>query len=71
MREIEFIYTEVLNASEQLFIFSTTFNKMTYSHYVIVNTVQAVEIQDLNIATCVLTLQTMKKVDAKDAVDIE
>ncbi len=64
MREIEFYGVYVLNETEQLLIFITTFDRKDYGLDLILNTALSPEVQDLQIAKTVNKLQSMTRKDA-------
>jgi len=68
MREVELIYVEVLNETEQVFIFETVFNKQKYAHLLVLNTALLIKIQDLELARCILSLANMTRKDAEKSV---
>lgn len=68
MREVELIYIEVLNETEQLFIFETTFNNQPYAQMITLNTALPIDIQDMHLSTIILSLANMTREDAKQAV---
>jgi len=63
MREIEFYGVYVLNETEQLLIFITTFDRKDYGLDLILNTALSPEVQDLQIAKTVNKLQSMTRKD--------
>lgn len=71
MREVELIYLEVMNETEHLFVFETTFNKHQYAIPVIINMALPVEIQDEQISGLVMALVNMTRADAASAVAVE
>lgn len=70
MREVELIYLEVMNETEQLFVFETTFNKHKYAIPAIINMALPVEIQDKELGALILSLANMTRKDATSAVKI-
>jgi len=69
MREVELIYVEVMNETEQLFVFETTFNKQMYARLIILNTALPVESQDVLLRVLILSLANMTKEDANASID--
>lgn len=67
MREVELIYVEVMNETEQLFIFTATFNKEQYANTLILNTALPITVQDLEIIEVVESLATLTRKTAKKA----
>ena len=70
MREIELIYIEVMNETEQLFVFETTFNKNKYAVPVIINMILPVTSQDEQLSNVILALVNMTRKDAAGAVAV-
>lgn len=68
MRKVEFAYLEIINNTEQLIIFVTTFNKKSYGADIILNTALPVEVQDVQIRKVIKKLETMKAKDVKEAI---
>lgn len=69
MREVELIYVEVMNETEQLLVFETTFNKQMYARLIILNTALPVESQDVLLRVLILSLANMTKEDANASID--
>jgi len=69
MREVELIYVEVMNETEQLLVFETTFNKQMYARLIILNTALPVESQDGLLRVLILSLANMTKEDANASID--
>ena len=69
MREVEFIYVEVMNETEQVLVFQTTFNGNSYAIPVILNTALPVEAQDVLLANAIAALANMTRKDAANSVD--
>lgn len=67
MREVELIYVEVLNETEQVLVFATTFNNEPYGAPLTLNTALPVDVQDIQIRKTVTKLERMKTKDAKEA----
>ena len=61
MREVVLQHVEVMNETEQVFVFVTIFNKETYGVPVIMNMVLSVEKQDAEFRKTILYMQNMKK----------
>ena len=70
MRKVELIYIEVMNETEQLFVFETTFNKQQYAIPLILNMALPVEIQDTQFGNVILSLVSMTREDAAGAVAV-
>lgn len=68
MREVKLIYVEVMNETEQVFIFETTFNKHRYAHMIILNTALSIEMQDMQLRELIGSLANMTQKDAANAV---
>jgi len=71
MRKVSLEHSEVLNETEVLLVFTTTFNRKQYATYTIINTVEKVELQDDLIEQAVTQLADMKREDARNAKEIE
>jgi len=69
MREVELIYVEVMNETEQLLVFETTFNKLMYAKLIILNTALPVKSQDVLLRVLILSLANMTKEDANASID--
>jgi len=69
MREVELTYVEVMNETEQLLVFETTFNKQMYARLIILNTALPVESQDVLLRVLILSLANMTKEDANASID--
>ena len=67
MKKAELIYVEVLNETEQLFLFAVEFNKKLYGLELALNLALPVTIQDIQIRRLIAKVETMKRADAKDA----
>lgn len=70
MREVELIYIEVMNETEQLFVFETVFNKKSYAYAIVLNTALSIKIQDMELSNCILSLANMTRKDAMNAETI-
>lgn len=68
MRKVELLYVEVMNETEQVFIFETTFNKQKYAQMVVLNTALPIEVQDLKLGQVIWSLANMTREDAKASV---
>ena len=69
MRKVELIYMEVINETEQLFIFETLFNKQHYAHMLVLNTALPIEMQDGLLSKVILSLANMTRKDAAVSID--
>ena len=69
MRKVELIYVEVINETEQLFIFETLFNKQNYAHMIVLNTALPIVTQDGLLCKLILSLANMTRKDASDSVN--
>jgi len=69
MRKVELIYVEVINETEQLFIFETLFNKQNYAHLLVLNTALPIEMQDGLLSKVILSLANMTREDASASID--
>jgi len=69
MKKVEFIYVEVLNETEQIFVFETTFNKQLYAQVIILNTALPIKIQDLELSKIIESLANMTRKDADASMD--
>jgi hypothetical protein len=67
MREVVLQHVEVMNETEQVFVFVTVFNKETYGVPVIMNMVLSVEKQDAEFRKTILYMQNMKTKEADEA----
>jgi len=63
MRKVEFYGVYVLNETEQLLIFTTTFDKKNYGLDFILNTALPPEVQDLQIIKIINKLQNITRKD--------
>lgn len=63
MKKVELIYIEVMNETEQLFIFETTFNKQQYAQMITLNTALPVAMQDMQLRVAILSLANMTRKD--------
>jgi len=70
MREVEFYYLEILNETEQLMIFRTTFNKEPYGEMLVLNTALPVKKQDEQIKQAVYRLRHMNREVARNAIPV-
>lgn len=61
MKNAELIYVEVLNETEQLFIFAVESGKKSYGLDLILNTALPAEIQDIQMRKLITKLETAKK----------
>ena len=68
MREVNLLYVEVLNETEQIFIFETIFNKQQYAKMITLNTALPIEMQDKLLRTIILSLAKMTQKEANNAV---
>jgi len=71
MRKVEFVYAEVLNETEQLFIFTTVFNSQVYAKSVILNMILPVLSQDSEFNEAIQSLANMTRKDAASAKTID
>lgn len=69
MRKVELLYVEVLNETEQIFIFETVFNKQKYAQMITLNTALPIKIQDLELGKVILSLANMTRENASTAID--
>jgi hypothetical protein len=67
MRKVELIYVEVMNETEQLFVFETIFNRQSYAHAIILNTALSIEVQDAELGNLILSLANMTREDAANS----
>lgn len=68
MKDIEFYYLEIINETEQLMVFTTTFNRKEYGLDLMLNTALPIEVQDIQIRKIITKLngisrKTLKKSD--------
>ena len=68
MRKVELIYVEVMNETEQVFVFETIFNKQPYAQMIVLNTALPIELQDRKLSKIILSLADMTKEDASNSV---
>jgi len=71
MRKVELIYLEVMNETEHLFVFETTFNSQTYALPVILNMALPTEIQDTELKKVIGSLANMTRKDAADSEELD
>ena len=71
MKKVELSYIEVMNETEQLFVFTTTFNGKTYAQPIIINMALPVEIQNITFQKTIWVLANMTRKDAAGAEVIE
>jgi len=71
MRKVELMYVEVINETEQIFIFKTIFNKTPYAILITLNTALSIEVQDSVLAQAIVKLATMTQKDANNAVGVQ
>ena len=69
MREVELLYVEVMNETEQMYIFETTFNKHKYAQLIILNTALPIGAQDMSLGKVIMSLADMTREDAKKSID--
>jgi len=69
MRKVELLYVEVLNETEQVFIFETVFNKQKYAQMITLNTALPIKMQDLELSKVILSLTNMTRETANTAID--
>ena len=69
MREIELIYVEILNETEHLFIFTTTFNGQNYGQMLTLNMALPIVTQDSEFEKALATLININRKTAKKATD--
>lgn len=69
MRKIELIYVEVMNETEHIFIFATTFNGQQYAQMLILNIALPVVMQDEKLNKAIVTLTDINRETAKTAMD--
>lgn len=65
-KEVDFYYLEVVNETEQLMIFTTTFDKDLVGLDIMLNTALPVQVQDLKIARIV---ERLSKITRKTRFD--
>ena len=70
MRKVELIYVEVMNETEQLFIFETTFNKQPYAHTLMLNTALPIKMQDAEFRKAISFLANMTREDAEKSAKV-
>lgn len=71
MRQVNLEHSEVLNETEVLLVFTTTFNRKQYATYAVINTLVNVKLQDDLIEQAVESLTSMNREDARNAKEIE
>jgi len=71
MRKVELAYVEILNETEQLFIFTTIFNKETYAQTIVMNMALPLHIQDIRFVEVISVLAEMTKKDADIATRVK
>lgn len=64
MRKVELAYVEVLNETEQTFIWSTIFNKKMYATVITLNMALSVKHQDRELRRGIYKLEGMTREDA-------
>ncbi|GAG61772.1 unnamed protein product [marine sediment metagenome] len=64
MKKVELIYVEVMNETEQFFIFETVFNKQHYAQTIVLNTALPITLQDMHLCKIILQLANMTRADA-------
>ena len=69
MREVEFLYVEVINETEQILIFQTIFNKQPYAKMITLNTALPVEMQDERLRKLITSLANMTREDASKSIN--
>lgn len=67
MREVELAYSEVMNTTEVLLVFQTTYYKKPYGAYVIINLAAPKNVQDEEILACIEKVANMSGDDARAA----
>jgi len=70
MRKVELLHLEVINETEQLYIFGTMFNKVLYAQQLMLNTALPIPMQDELIRGIVEFLKNMKREDAAGAEEV-
>ncbi len=71
MRKVELLHLEVINETEQLYVFGTMFNKVLYAQQIMMNTALPIEMQDVLFAKLILTLAEMTRKDAAGAEEVK
>ena len=71
MRKVELIYIEVINETEQLLVFQTTFNNKPYAIPIMLNMALPIEMQDDLLRKLIHALANMTRKDAEDSIDPE
>lgn len=71
MRQVWLEYSEVLNETERFLLFTTLFNRQRYSTYTVINIADNSESIDESVERAVAALQSMKRVDASNATEVQ
>ena len=70
-RKVELLHLEVINETEQLYVFGTMFNKVLYAQQLMLNTALPVEMQDELFRNIISMLTDMTRADAADAEEVK
>lgn len=70
-RKVELLHLEVINETEQLYVFGTMFNGQVYAQQIMLNTALPIEIQDNLFIAIINLLETMTRADAADAEEVQ
>lgn len=71
MRKVELLHLEVINETEQLYVFGTMFNGILYAQQLMLNTALPIEMQDELIKNMIEFLEKMKREDAASAEEVK
>lgn len=69
MRKVELLYVEVINETEQLFVFETIFNKHSYAQMITLNIALSIEMQDAQLSHIIISLANMTREDANASIN--
>ncbi len=61
--KVEFVYLEIVNQTEQLMVFSTSYYGKEYGLEIILNTALPIEVQDEKLRKIIAKVASMKKAD--------
>jgi hypothetical protein len=65
-KEVFFSYVEVLNATEQLMVFTTVIDKKEYGAHLILNTALSIGMQDIHITNTINQVLALTKKSVKE-----
>ena len=70
MRKVEMLHLEVINETEQLYVFGTMFNKVVYAQQLMLNTALPIEMQDILFRNIIEFLESLKRKDTVGAEEV-